>query len=430
MELNSIEIKGLFGYFDHEIIFGNNDLSIITAPNGYGKTVILNIIQSIFDKKFSYLLNLEFSEITVNIKNEQITFEKENSSTIKIKSNKKNKKEIKIDRKKYINNLSMVNSIRALGFIERIGRDEWLDSKENDIIDTETVVNRYSIDIKKDDNNWFDKVVNKINIYMIKDQRLFYMDLKKMRLGSRWRNEELDLNNSIEKYSHELSASIRDCGLKSQRKSQDLDSSFPNRLIDKSNKVKSLGKEELFSELDKLQKKRLELSDLSLLSSDNNFDPLNDTSKLDINDDDLKVLTLYVNDTKEKLDAYNDLYQKVQLFVSLLNEKKLSFKKIKIDIDKGFKFVTLDEKDIELKKLSSGEQNQVVILYDLIFNVKKNYLVLIDEPEISLHIAWQEEFLSDIEKIQKINNMQVIISTHSPQIINGRWELVTSLYKG
>ena len=67
------------------------------------------------------------------------------------------------------------------------------------------------------------------------------------------------------------------------------------------------------------------------------------------------------------------------------------------------------------------------MLYELIFNVKPNILVLLDEPEISLHITWQKEFLNDLLKIIKIQNIQVLIATHSPAIINDRWDLVYNL---
>jgi predicted ATP-dependent endonuclease of OLD family len=42
---------------------------------------------------------------------------------------------------------------------------------------------------------------------------------------------------------------------------------------------------------------------------------------------------------------------------------------------------------------------------------------LIDEPEISLHVAWQKEFLKDLQEIIKIQNMPVVIATHSPRLL-------------
>ena len=77
--------------------------------------------------------------------------------------------------------------------------------------------------------------------------------------------------------------------------------------------------------------------------------------------------------------------------------------------------------NIPLKLLSSGEKQILVLFYELIFNTNKNMILLIDEPELSLHIVWQEQFMDDLEKIIKLNNIKVIVATHSPQIINNRW---------
>lgn len=79
--------------------------------------------------------------------------------------------------------------------------------------------------------------------------------------------------------------------------------------------------------------------------------------------------------------------------------------------------------------LSSGEQHEVVLLYELLFKVSEKSLVLIDEPEISLHIVWQKEFLKDLLEIIKIRNFDVLIATHSPSIIDENWDLTVELEK-
>lgn len=45
---------------------------------------------------------------------------------------------------------------------------------------------------------------------------------------------------------------------------------------------------------------------------------------------------------------------------------------------------------------------------------------MIDEPELSLHVAWQKNFIGDLMKIIDLNKFDVILATHSPQLI-GRW---------
>jgi predicted ATP-binding protein involved in virulence len=46
-----------------------------------------------------------------------------------------------------------------------------------------------------------------------------------------------------------------------------------------------------------------------------------------------------------------------------------------------------------------------------------------------LHVSWQTEFLNDLLQIVKLQNIQVVIATHSPQIINDNWHLTVDLAK-
>ena len=92
---------------------------------------------------------------------------------------------------------------------------------------------------------------------------------------------------------------------------------------------------------------------------------------------------------------------------------------------------TVDEQEGELEflidgterihrnDLSSGEKQLLVILLTVLFQEEKPAILLMDEPEISLHLRWQYEL---IEIIRTLNpNCQVIIATHSPSIFNDGW---------
>ena len=73
-----------------------------------------------------------------------------------------------------------------------------------------------------------------------------------------------------------------------------------------------------------------------------------------------------------------------------------------------------------LAKLSSGEQHELVLLYELLFKVKPGSLILIDEPELSLHVAWQKQVLRDLREVTKLVPLDLLIATHSPQVIADR----------
>jgi len=89
--------------------------------------------------------------------------------------------------------------------------------------------------------------------------------------------------------------------------------------------------------------------------------------------------------------------------------------------------VTAANEPVPVTSLSSGEQHQLVMLSELLFRTVPGSLVLVDEPEISLNVTWQEAFLSDLSRIRELVAMDFLIATHSPQIVNGRWDLTREL---
>lgn len=75
------------------------------------------------------------------------------------------------------------------------------------------------------------------------------------------------------------------------------------------------------------------------------------------------------------------------------------------------------EEDRPLTALSSGEAQIFVILSHLFFNpiAQKGNIFIVDEPELSLHVQWQELFVDSIMNAN--SNVQYILATHSPSII-------------
>ena len=63
--------------------------------------------------------------------------------------------------------------------------------------------------------------------------------------------------------------------------------------------------------------------------------------------------------------------------------------------------------------MSSGERQLLTMLY-AVNRMSGNSTVLIDEPEISLHIDWQEDLLGKM--MEQLGERQIIVCTHSPAI--------------
>jgi len=98
-------------------------------------------------------------------------------------------------------------------------------------------------------------------------------------------------------------------------------------------------------------------------------------------------------------------------------------------LDLGFTYSAIDENDniffqnkngkkFKISELSTGEQILLSRVLYLFLKGYKNKVILIDEPELSLHPSWQNKILKIYENFAIYNDCQIIITTHSPHIIS------------
>jgi len=118
--------------------------------------------------------------------------------------------------------------------------------------------------------------------------------------------------------------------------------------------------------------------------------------------------------------------KKIELLIEIINSRFVQ-KRLDINSQGGFIFTTSQGRTLLPDQLSSGEKHVIVLFYELLFKVKPDSLILIDEPELSLHIVWQQQFLRDLQAIIGLAGFDVLIATHSPQIIHDRWDLAVEL---
>lgn len=412
MKLIKLEIKGLFDLFDYVIPLSNSEnLTIITGPNGFGKTMILNIIDSFFNRNFSFFEKLSFKEIN---------FFFEGSKYLNIIKNSESNQEYDVK-------FSLFEEQVLINEFLYIGRDRYESNLANTPIPSNKPFRDFFKAFDNDHEKWLNDaniknkelstLIESIDVHLIKEQRLFQKITKK----NGWNSNEGDFqfSETIQEYAKELSSIINTTINDSFKISQELDSSFPKRLLNEQSLLTEL---EFKNRFDKLKTKQEKLKKFGLSES------LQEVPNSFI-DENAKVLLVYLNDSEKKSSVFDDLLERLELFTNILNNRRFTYKSIKIDKEKGFVFVTSKDKPLNLIDLSSGEQHEVILLYELIFKAKPNTLVLIDEPEISLHVTWQKEFLNDLIKIIELQKIQVIIATHSPQIINNRWDLTINLEK-
>ena len=70
-------------------------------------------------------------------------------------------------------------------------------------------------------------------------------------------------------------------------------------------------------------------------------------------------------------------------------------------------------------KLSSGEKQMLIILLTVLVQSRKPFVLFMDEPEVSLHVEWQQRLLDLLIDLNP--NIQIILTTHSPAVIMNGW---------
>ncbi|MBP3888645.1 MAG: AAA family ATPase, partial [Cellulosilyticum sp.] len=280
----------------------------------------------------------------------------------------------------------------------------------------------YELEEGKVINNFLDQTLNEIRKVM----PIYFIDAN--RLWSERKKTQVRENRMIPTvmvYARELSDWMREALAKANYYGQELDRSFPNRLMARMQCKDNccLSESEINEALKDLEKKRKKMEQVGLYSRSRmdemaHFEALDDQMRM--------VLTLYIEDSEEKIKMVESLATKINVLCNLIN-KRFSYKVMEISMDEGFLFRVPTNEVLKADKLSSGEQNELILMFQLLFKCPPQATILMDEPEISLHIAWQQSFLEDMETISELSQIRIMIATHSPDIINGRWDLTTGL---
>lgn len=235
-------------------------------------------------------------------------------------------------------------------------------------------------------------------------------------------NGSTSFQPAVSVHSIKFLEAVRETQKRYTQKAQHLDRTFPQRVMQASD-AGSSSDETLKQTLADLEARRSRLSELGILPDDDTEFEV-PTGAFD--DPTRKLLWVYARDVQDKLSVFDELAAKVGLLQSIINER-FQFKRLVIDMEQGFSFQSDDGQALSPTALSSGEQHELVLLYECLFELKPDSLVLIDEPELSLHVSWQVEFLRDLQRVIELAKLDVLIATHSPQIIHDRWDLTVNL---
>ena len=437
--IKSIKIKKLFKRFDYELKFTDEAIMIITGPNGYGKSTILNMLNYFCNKDIISVLNYHFKSFSIITTDDKSITIKKNKDTFKINEysfpypaetfDKGDIRHIMFRLPVEIANQELYDHI-IFRNKEMTKKLNGFDSLFFSILSNREIFSYLPNERKlkkiaeefKSATDCMDAIINNIGkVHFIKEQRL--IGKKKIEKDEEGNSApKFEYYTVINENSKKLKLGLEEIMKDHSSLSSELDSTYIKRLFSYVPNESSF--ENMRNQLKELQLKQEKLKKYGLAEIENvSYIAQLDQEKFNKFSTELSI---YLEDAKAKYNIFEDIINKLDLYEEIVNSK-LTFKKMYLSRTDGIVVKSDANENLSLKDLSSGEQEILVLFYKLIFESNVN-LLLIDEPEISLHIAWQKELMTDLKKIINVNkNIQVIIATHSPQIISNNWDLQVDL---
>lgn len=413
-KIKKVLIEGFWG--DRKVTLDFNDsINFLIGVNGSGKTTIINLIAASLNADFAILDKIQFKNIRIDF------FSEDGENQIYIKVEKKEQENSPYSR--IIFNIQSPLEKKLLKFDLNSLEEENLFRTHNEIIISHKAMLQSVRQVRRNISAILDEMIN-----------LTWLSIHRVNNNYSRDREERNFESSIDKKINDLSSDlVKYFGVLDKNYSQEADGFQKNVLLslidDKLNNTLSH-----YKDFDS-EKEKDALRQVFLLFKLNERDF---TSKLEKHFKKFEESRQMLH-TKNSLDisglaslvSTGRIHSVVQEWNSL-NEKKIAINKPKYtflqEVNNLFqrKEIFINERNelfvksqsgkiLTLNQLSSGEKQLLIILGQGLLQENKIHIYIADEPELSLHIEWQEKLVSSIKNINP--NAQIIFATHSPDIV-------------
>jgi ABC-type transport system involved in cytochrome c biogenesis ATPase subunit len=430
--IQSLEINDLFGNKDpHEITLNDDSpVTIISGPNGVGKTRMLQIVRGILALDYTSIANEPFKSATLTFRSphKSLTVTKldEDGEGIILYQGRSGYSS-NVDEFQLIPNDYTDDDEESLpSWLVTLPDGRYFDRRSDRIMPRRLVERRYraAFDSSRgqvlERNPWLQGLLRNSPI-MIDTQRLGDLGMEPAAASADARyGFKGGSGRRVFQYITQVKVEINEAQRESLNASQKADRTFASRVLEKARSP--IKEQELRERYQRIADQHLELYNSGLASE--SVDVTFPDSKT--NPTERRILNVFLDDWERRLQPLLPVNQKLKTLRRIVNGKLIG-KEMVVDRQGNLRFVTDKGKSLEVRLLSSGEQHLLALFTVLLFSAQPGALVLIDEPEISMHAAWKHAFLDDIVEVANIAGLQIIIATHSTSIINGQWQLVREI---
>ncbi|MDF2507561.1 MAG: ATPase [Microbacterium sp.] len=427
--IESVDVEGLFGHVKHEVRFRADEPTIILAPNGAGKTHMLRLTAAALALDARVLLSTVYKTFSIKFVDGRVL-------QLERTLNSKNDLEVHIrarpsqSRSKFVISGDDVETLEGLpGDLRKVAPNHWADDRTG---------RRYSsVEVDRmrrtRSGSWMERLEAFPEIRELCGRPLpVFIDT--WRLDSRaedsgmlgeWRRAPARTGSAaasrIRTYTDSLRDEIAEARRASIRVTQSRDTGFAARALAAASLT--IREASLHERYDRTVERYEALARNGLAVGEAPIPfPTSTTPTV------RRILHVFLDDWDRRLEPLIPVNEKLQILREILDSKLApSGKRTNVSASGELEFLSSNDRKLPVARLSSGEQHLVALFTLLLFAAKPGSLVLIDEPEISLHAAWKHAFLVDISRVASVNDLQVVLATHSAGIVNGRWDLTEEL---
>lgn len=447
----AFKVEGLFDRFTHHIPLPSSDNPVryLSAPNGYGKSTALQIIDDLGHAHWLRLARTYFARATLTFESGRLltlerTKEAETHVLLKFTLSAPGHDDLPDTLR-----ISTGEPSPTFNVPRRMSRaafhyySELLSRRQF----TDDVPARSQVQREALDRPTAEKPLEPPIAEALANVSVYYLDAQRLRTQIREESLHQDLffdgkgsrdEDSITELSARVGQMLRHARVVYGQAGRQAERTFPARVLRAlkdqtfAEPVNPKGLEKRYSEL---RRKESLLRELSL--TDGMMDEIPD-DYFHADGPTVAILGQYLNDIEERFRLLERNARQLSVFRDTLNGM-LEGKTVRFLADgnwtrnrQGLRVETIDGRTIPLASLSSGEQHLVVMFGRILFHsrLRKNGLVLLDEPEISLHPEWQTALSRALRQVAKVNKCRMLLATHSPTMIDNEWDDEIDLTQG
>lgn len=416
VKITEFAIHGLYGHRDITIPIRDNRV-VLVGVNGLGKTTIINLLYFFLSRQWKRISEYDFSKMSLKIEGEEITISKEDIEYLFVKKHEN------YAGHKFSNLLS--NDIKNM-----IDNHKRLQNKIQ-ILPNNIITKNYIIIVERYLKEHIDAQILYLPTYrrIEKELATIFPSLDDS-IGKYNENLRIKNSDSDSDFIELIEFGMRDVD---QKISEALSKIKDNARTEFNNLAGNYLRDIIHQNANSFDKKLIkELNDDTITKI------LNRVDERTLNTEDksrLRVIIKNIKDDSKETISEQDKYL-AHFFAKLVNihhalkEQESAITQF-IDVCNRYlegKYFYYNEKDykleiklynenpLELSMLSSGEKQIVSLFSHLYLSGEKQYLILLDEPELSLSVEWQKHFLPDILASKRCMFLATV--THSPFIFD------------